>query len=859
MSSEGARAEGAGHGSGAVPAAKVAAALLARFGEQVCEQAVCLRTSVPQRVSLNEAGLPVVVRRFIQRYDPIAAERGLYTHQADVLRRLSSGELHDILLTSATGSGKSLALWGSLVQAVTALSDATALACFPTQALLWGQVERLRSASEPASLVDYQGQVYAGTIKLGPVLLPWTAWHGVSDSKTMAQHERSEPFRRARIRITTVDKVHWSLMQEEHSDFLSRLVALGIDEAHAWHGLVGANVRALFNRLHATLDLHRQGRPALFLASATLTEPRTFAGQLTGRKPQGFQHIDDGGATQASVVNAADVPQLIEQAAKEDALLRFVMMLAPFPTKVSAQALLQDEDLIGADTNALCFVQNKFVGHRLGHDLIRSTPARKIVVYDGDLPAEERRRAEQQFHEDAPSGRTIIGTSALELGVDLPELDFVVMDELPNRLHELLQRIGRIGRRSRLPGLAILCLDHSPMAQRLTDAPASELSAKGIPPAYLPLHLEHVRLRAMKAFFHEWQQRLSRREVGWPAFNQALKQSFGEILNTTELQQRLDKQLGDLVDQNEPQWFYQGFRPTLSAGKYPLVRSDTGERVALIDGASLYRDAHPEGVYLSHRGESFRIVQYRSRRLARPASQAQSSQAFLDRLGEIVVEPESTPISTCGRWRETVELLEKIQPAHPAAGKRPAVIDYGKWEWRRRFDGYTEYALRGRTPPKEVSVKEVTQRYHAAAQDGEPMPFLPELRFRTLGWRWKLGASLKEGPLRAALADALAALLGAHFCAAVECSPSDLWVTVTQPSPELRVLDRTPGGNGLSEALLRRNGVAETLGSIQKRVHGFIGEPEEWFFHSLNKQGRCPTAVSAEEVASAIGRIVRLL
>lgn len=105
---------------GSVPAAAVAAALLARFGEQVCEQAVCLRTSVPRRVKLADVGLPVVVRRFIERYDPIAAEQGLYAHQADVLRPLSTGEMRDTLLTSATGSGKSLALWGFLVQAVTA-------------------------------------------------------------------------------------------------------------------------------------------------------------------------------------------------------------------------------------------------------------------------------------------------------------------------------------------------------------------------------------------------------------------------------------------------------------------------------------------------------------------------------------------------------------------------------------------------------------------------------------------------------------------------------------------------------------------------------------------------------------------
>ena len=179
---------------------------------------------------------------------------------------------------------------------MTALHDATALACFPTQALLWGQVERLRRASELASLVGYAGQTYAGMIKLGPVSIPWTAWHGVSDSATMARHEQTDSFRQAAFASRLWTKVHWSLMKQEQAYFLSKLSALAIDEAHAWHGAVGASVRCMLNRLHAALELHL-GRPALFLASATLAEPVAFAAQLTGRKALDFRHVHDGGAT----------------------------------------------------------------------------------------------------------------------------------------------------------------------------------------------------------------------------------------------------------------------------------------------------------------------------------------------------------------------------------------------------------------------------------------------------------------------------------------------------------------------------------------------------------------------------------
>ena len=55
-------------------------------------------------------------------------------------------------------------MWAFLLQAVSSQPDATGLACFPTQALLWGQIERLRRCSIPESLIEYDGQVYGGEL-----------------------------------------------------------------------------------------------------------------------------------------------------------------------------------------------------------------------------------------------------------------------------------------------------------------------------------------------------------------------------------------------------------------------------------------------------------------------------------------------------------------------------------------------------------------------------------------------------------------------------------------------------------------------------------------------------------------------
>ena len=83
-------------------------------------------------------------------------------------------------------------------------------------------------------------------------------------------------------------------------------------------------------------------------------------------------------------------------------------------------------------------------------------------------------------------------------------------------------------------------------------------------------------------------------------------------------------------------------------------------------------------------------------------------------------------------------------------------------------------------------------RYRAAAEAGQSMPFLPDLRYRTLGWRCKLGDALPGGPLGAALAVAVTALLSAHVCSTVECPQDDLHTLVVPKASELRVLDRGP-------------------------------------------------------------------
>jgi len=688
------------------PVAEVARSILVKFGEQVAQTAVCLITPVPELVELDKIKIMHSIKSFIEAYEPSVKTNGLYKQQAKALEILSDKPLRNIIMTTATGSGKSLPFWAWIVEALARDPEATAIACFPTQALLWGQADRMRQISTQESLVTYDGQAYAGEILLGKFKIPWTVWFGITNSPEMEEHQKSSEFLRSRLRITTLDKVHWNLLRDRDSDFLSRLSAIVIDEAHIWHGLNGANVRGFMDRLRLSLDVAGVEHPSIFIASATINEPKEFAANLTGYAKSSFISFDDQGSVKVRLLPTKDITKEIESYSGPE-LRRYVLMLKPEPEPVTALQILGNENLIGSELNALCFVQSKFQGRLLRGDLEQKSKKRTAIVYDADMTSKERRLLEKRFFSGSERGKTVVATSALEVGVDLPFLDLVVMDDLPPRRTDLIQRIGRVGRRADRPGLAVLCLGYSFANERLIREPGKALSTEEIKPLLLPLGLESIRLKMMKASFEERRWRLKKREASWTDFNQALERYFGFSPTIQQLNELVKDKLGDLIDLDDGSWYYQGFRASASQGKRPLVLRKTGEWVAQIDDISIFRDAHPEGVYLGHRGQRYRIIGYKGNFILAKWTNPRSDIVlgkFIKDLKQIEVVEEKRKVVTRGRWRDSF-IFEEIKDLPEGANPpRKGAFEYGVWSFIRKFDGYLEIDLSRKNKPRQVSL-----------------------------------------------------------------------------------------------------------------------------------------------------------
>jgi superfamily II DNA/RNA helicase len=814
----------------------VAKNALTHFAKSVHPQAIRIFTPFAQRVSLSECKISPALLELLARYEP-KIEEGLFPHQAEFLKAYLEDGQKDFILTTATGSGKSLCFWAWVFQQLLEDSNSTALLCFPTQALMWSQGERLARLSESASLAKPDGEnnevAYGGSVQVGHQHIAWTIWQGVgmgwTRDEVMEKHQKSDAFKSARIRIATIDKAAWSLIKRD-KDFLSRLTCIVLDEAHTYDGIFGANVHYFLKRIYMGLDLLRQKPPSLLLASATLGSARKFAQTLLGLDNEGdIVHIADSTKQQIELIPAKEVPHALANS-PDNGLLRIVLLLDSQQNDVSMIPFMKNVKQLGTKVNTVYFSQSKFQSKRIAVEL-KKAQKRSPIIYDADLPPRRRREVEKELNEGKMHGVKVLATSALELGVDIEGLDVCLIDEIPPSRADLLQRIGRVGRRVGQPGLILMRLSTAPHDQSILEntETAFQLDQTRVMP--IPLHLEMLRWRHELAAFDEWDWAIDReRRVTRNSFLWALSRYFDET-RPDSLEDRFREHYGALVDMNESHWAFKGFRATADGGKIPLKKGKT--EVARIDNYAIFRDAHPEAVFLGHDLKRYRVTGYIGKwKIAKwndPRSDFTLGK-WLRTISAINVEYEKRSVTTRGTWRDRSDFYERItdlseQAQLPAQGK----FEYGIWEHTRTWQGYREINLRT-GQDHVVPLGEITRRFKMAVERQQDFPFLHDLSFRTFGWEWdfgSLGIMADNQEIQLSLSVLTGRILEHFLAASVESKVDDISVELNLLRHCLHVLDATPGGNGLSEALLMEGRIKTALQNCAQMLARFRGKQDE--------------------------------
>src|SRR5450830_225564 len=335
----------------------------------------------------------------------------LYTHQAEALAAVRSGR--DVCVVTPTASGKSLCYELPVLQALAEDPSARALWLFPTKALGQDQVAAFRALAAAAGLA-VSTATYDGDTP-GPI--------------------RSSIREAGQVVVTNPDMLHAAILPHHTKWFqlFEQLRIIVIDELHTYRGLFGCHVANVLRRL-LRICAHYGSHPVIVCCSATIGNPGELASLLTGRTAR---VVNRNGAPSGERHILMVQPPLLDPAtgARGSAQMLATRWALPF-LKAGRQTLVFGRSRVGVEL----MLSNLREALRLGDG-----PRARVRGYRGGYLPTERRAVERGLRDGELLG--VVTTNALELGVDVGQLDVSILAGYPGSIAATWQQMGRAGRR----------------------------------------------------------------------------------------------------------------------------------------------------------------------------------------------------------------------------------------------------------------------------------------------------------------------------------------------------------------------------------------------------------------------------
>ncbi len=406
----------------------------------------------------------------------------LYAHQAKAfaIAQHRGSEENDasegargFVVATPTASGKSLCFHLPVLQTLVEDHDARALYLFPTKALARDQEAGLRELIA-ASGIASSAVVFDGDTP--------------GDARRAARE-------RGGIIMTNPDMLHTGILPHHASwaRTLQNLRYIVVDEMHTYRGVFGSHVANVLRRLLRVAAFHGS-HPTLIGATATIGNPLAHAARLFGVREDELALLDESGAPQGErrmflfnppVVNA----ELGIRASyvKQATMLAADLVRARVPTIIFGQSRNSVEVM-------LRYLRDRVSGDRID--------PQQIMAYRGGYLPEQRREIERRLREG--DLLAVVATSALELGIDIGDLDAVICAGYPGSVAALMQRFGRAGRRtSKSIGVLVTC--SAPLDQYLAREPRHAFGAPveeaRIDPNNAEILIQHLKCAAFEMPF----------------------------------------------------------------------------------------------------------------------------------------------------------------------------------------------------------------------------------------------------------------------------------------------------------------------------------------------------------------------
>ncbi|UXH44688.1 DEAD/DEAH box helicase [Rossellomorea vietnamensis] len=396
----------------------------------------------------------------------------LYTHQSSAFQLAMEGK--SFTAVTPTASGKTLCYNLPVLQTILDQPDSRALYIFPTKALAQDQKSELNEIIAEAE-VSINSYTYDGDT---------------------AANIRQKVRKAGHIVITNPDMLHSAILPH-HTKWVSlfeNLKYVIIDELHIYRGVFGSHVSNVIRRLKRICEFYGAS-PVFICTSATIANPKELAEQLTGTE---MNLIDNNGAPSAKKHFVFYNPPIVNKPLniRRSATLE-VRRIAGELLRNKVQTIIFARSRVRVEI-ILTYLQ-ELVKSQLG--------AKSIRGYRGGYLPTQRREIERGLRQGDIYG--VVSTNALELGVDIGQLQVCIMTGYPGTIASAWQQAGRAGRRHG-ESLVIMVASSSPLDQFIIEHPdyffEQTPETARINPDNLIILIDHIKCAAYELPFREGEQ-----------------------------------------------------------------------------------------------------------------------------------------------------------------------------------------------------------------------------------------------------------------------------------------------------------------------------------------------------------------
>ncbi len=483
----------------------------------------------------------------------------LYAHQEQAWQY--AREKRHFAVVTPTASGKTLTYNLPVLQEMLEQPDAKAMYLFPTKALSQDQMTEIHTM---ITLLERDIKVYT--------------FDGDTPSSA-----RKAIRKQGNIVVTNPDMLHQGILPHHTKwmQFFQHLKYVIIDEMHTYRGVFGSHMTNVLRRLQRICNFYRSD-PLFIFCSATIANPRQHVEKLL-EKP--VEIISESGApVSPKAVLFYNPPVVNKELGIRASYISHARTISRTLIQHNIQTILFALSRLNVEVLTK-YLKDAFEGNRESLSQLE-----KIAGYRGGYLPKRRRAIEKGIRSGQIKG--VVSTNALELGIDIGNLDVAVLAGYPGTISSTWQQLGRAGRRGK-SALGVFVARSHPIDQFLMQHPEYFFSKSPeharINPDNLMILVDHIKCACFEMPF---QRKENFGTVEW--------QYVKEILKFL--------QNGGILHQSGDRWYWsEDVYPAVNVnlrripeGNFVVVDTrDKNKVIAEVDYSSAAMTLYPDAIYMA--------------------------------------------------------------------------------------------------------------------------------------------------------------------------------------------------------------------------------------------------------------------